>query len=911
MENKDMENKDMENKSIKKNGTRKHDMKSKDIKIVVTGDICLSLLQWITNNKSTNSFTYQQHPSVHYDIKPGGALLLAKLVKMAIGVEIIAPKIQDIQVEYEKEILQSSILLDLFPATKLKRDIQRVYRIQKFLGFSEPDLGLTRLLPIKEDNENADLVVLYDEDNGFNLNQKFWPQAVKSKTLNPVIIYKMYNPSDSALLRHIEEYHNGHTIVVITGDDLRAKGVNISKSLSWERTALDFVWQINNNPEIAFLAKCHHLIVPFGLEGAIYYNNEKEPKSSLYFLTNEFEDDFANECLGMMYGLTSCFIAGLARKVYEGIKNQEELSKSIAEGIREGIVATQKYFIYGFGKNVEEKEFPNPAIFIEEEGSFIFKEHVQDVTIRNTNNPNCQACWYILKDKSSTNLAEIAYDIVKNGEKDALKFIPIAKFGNLKTVDRTEIEGYRSIKNLFNEYISTTNTVRPLSIAIFGTPGSGKSFGVTEIAANIAPNLIEKLDFNLSQFRSVQDLISAFHRVRDVSLKGKIPLVFFDEFDSAFDGKLGWLKYFLSPMQDGVFREGDSIHPIGKAIFAFAGGTSNTYKKFCGEEIREDWEIKRFTMEFQLAKGPDFVSRLRGYVNILGPNQTDEKWDQLFIIRRAMLLRSLLERKTPHLINNYQEAQVDNGIIRALLKVPRYKHESRSMEAILEMSRLTNAKKWEQSDLPSKDQLSLHVDEEQFLRNLMQDAFYSERIEKIARGIYKSNKIYLNLYEGMNELTKQNMSSKEEIDLELNADRLQSEEDVKWEELTEEKKYFYRDQAKHIPNALHKINYDTISVNEKPELVEFTDKELQILAAYEHKRWCLQMKEDGWKHGGVGLYEEKRNPYLLPWNELPDNRKKEVIQLVKSWPEILVKTNFKIERLKFLCYCETQLKFYK
>ena len=54
-----------------------------------------------------------------------------------------------------------------------------------------------------------------------------------------------------------------------------------------------------------------------------------------------------------------------------------------------------------------------------------------------------------------------------------------------------------------------------------------------------------------------------------------------------------------------------------------------------------------------------------------------------------MLLRSLLERKVSHLINDNEEAQIDDGVLRALLKIKRYKHESRSMEAILEMSMLT------------------------------------------------------------------------------------------------------------------------------------------------------------------------------------------------------------------------------
>ena len=93
------------------------------------------------------------------------------------------------------------------------------------------------------------------------------------------------------------------------------------------------------------------------------------------------------------------------------------------------------------------------------------------------------------------------------------------------------------------------------------------------------------------------------------------------------------------------------------------------------------------------------------------------------------------------MIDGTGEAQIDNGVLRALLKLPRYKHETRSMEAILEMNRLTNAPKWEQSLLPSKEQLKLHVDEEQFYRHLMYNSFFSEKVDNIATALYQRRKL--------------------------------------------------------------------------------------------------------------------------------------------------------------------------
>jgi hypothetical protein len=859
-------------------------MKNKDNKIVVSGDICVNLLQWITYHKNNTGLNWQSYPNMHSTLKNGEGLLLSKFISLSTGASILSPQLHDIELILPGEFLNSTLELELFPIFD-KNNKKKVYRVNRFMGFTGPISGIPKLLPIINDDPKAEIIVLDDENNGFNACREFWPLALKSNNVSPIILYKTNNPiASNELWRHLQNNHNENTIVIINSDDLRSKGVNISKSLSWEKTAQDFVWQINNNPNLSFLANCHHLIIPFGLEGVIYYRNDGIPETRLYFIPYEFEEGFIKDYQGKMYGLTSCFVAGLASAIVSGKQDNEELNESISVGIRKGIVSAQKYFIYGFGEDPEKSAFPNPDIFSEDDNDFIKEDYVQDVIVPNKTNSNCRACWYILKDKSSTNLAEIAYDIVKNGVKNALNTIPIARFGNLTTVDKAEIESYRSIKNLMLEYISTKNTVRPLSIAVFGTPGSGKSFGIVEIAKSIASGLIKKLDFNLSQFSSPLDLANAFHKVRDIVLEGKIPLVFFDEFDSSLNGKLGWLKYFLAPMQDGVFRQGDAVHPIGKAIFVFAGGTSNTFKHFSGEDIKDEDEQKKFLVEFKGSKGPDFISRLRGYVNILGPNQTDDKWDHLFIIRRAMLLRSLLERKVPHLINENGEAQIDDGVLRALLKIKRYKHESRSMEAIMEMSMLTNAKKWEQSYLPSQEQLKLHVDEEQFLRHLMHDAFYSEKIEELAVAIHEK---YVKFNKENKHVDKNFV--------------------VSWNELSEEFRNYYREQAKHIPNSLLKINYDVVSVNEKLEILAFTQKEIETLAEIEHTYWYNHRKKIGWKCGDTKDRNKKVDSNLDCWDKLSLENKNKAYEMVKSWPEILAKSNFKIERLKYLCYCETKL----
>ena len=83
---------------------------------------------------------------------------------------------------------------------------------------------------------------------------------------------------------------------------------------------------------------------------------------------------------------------------------------------------------------------------------------------------------------------------------------------------------------------------------------------------------------------------------------------------------------------------------------------------------------------------------------------------------------------------------------------------------------------------------------------------------------------------------------------------------------------------------------------------------LDILAEYIHKKFSLEKKESGWKFG-IDFDEDKKiDPMLVSWGSLDKIYQNHIIESIKEWPEILAKSNFKIEKLNFLCYCDAQMK---
>ncbi|MGP8337210.1 MAG: RyR domain-containing protein [Methanosarcinaceae archaeon] len=852
-------------------------MENKNPTIVVTGDVCIDWLQWLTKPEDAG-LNWKLYQGTRMTAKPGGALLLADFMRNATGITVISPQLKNIDKIPPKVLLHSNVELELFPYSSGHRDMDKdrmVYRIGRCRGFTGPTADAPVPLFFEDDDPRADMVVLDDAGNGFRDDEKKLPLAIRDKGAKPIVVYKMHRPLASGnLWKHVSKKHSEKLVVVVTADDLRASGMNISRSLSWERTAKEFVWQMAYNVGLG-LKDCTNLVVRFGLEGAIHYTLVGDHATArLYFDPTMSEGDFTHNYPGKMQGISSVFVAALAARIAVQCNCGDPLPDAVERAVRDGLNASRELVRRGFGTGEPEYPYPVAGIFL---ASDQIGDQIADVTISNQNTAKDAdpRSWCILKEINDPVLECIAYGIVKKGETDALKNVPIGNFGKLKSVDRNEIESFHSIKNLMREYVESENYTRPLSIAVFGSPGSGKSFGITEIAKSIASGRVEILKFNLSQFDSKPDLISAFHKIRDLALEGKVPLVFFDEFDSDFNGKLGWLKYFLEPMQDGKFMERETMHPIGRSIFVFAGGINNTFERFSGDNTDDadtmNPEEKRM---YEDAKGPDFTSRLRGYVNIRGPNQRG-KDDTVFVIRRAMLLRSLLEQKAGNLFDSRKHLRIDDGVLRALIKVKSYKHGTRSIEAIIEMSMLNGRRSWEQAYLPAKEQLKLHLDEESFSRLLVSDVILGASRERLAEAIHEQ---YLANQKDRKAAGDPSMQPWDELDFGL--------------------KESNRKQADQIQEKLQEVRcgLDLVEEEETP-LFEFTSKDVEILAEIEHERWVLERDADGWVYGEARDVNAKISPHLRPWNELTEEVKEYDRETVRGTPEFLMKAGFTVYRM--------------
>jgi hypothetical protein len=686
--------------------------------------------------------------------------------------------------------LNSLATLGLFPRTDGSGfpDKEMVYRIEKLLGWIHTDRETIPIpgkdkthdfqdrliqnleLQLKTAKVEREILVLHDKASHF----RWLPDEVLSRILEKEftkdktwIVWQMYGPvADGALWRVISENPDwiARTIAVVKMESLREEGVNLPRTVSLEEESRLFAEAMNTVPSMQRLKKVRHIVVHPNREGALHYDTVSHQQSACYYCSY-INDDPRSRARGVMVGYTSILVAAIVRgMVWSLIEGRNHPEEGIIAGMKQGIVLDHLHYVKGFGEKSAFGGTETPAPYVElfktltavksqkwdYEGRRYylaamdlppsgedptkwtrvegFIKHLHDA-------PNSKAS------SLDQQAEEVAFAIIRYGIRKVVETeiendspsgdlpdtppvivrCPYEVHGKIKTAYHVEIDRFASIRRVIERYLDDERWIEPLSIAVFGPPGSGKSLTIKQIFGKISPNVaLRPLEFNLAQFVDVDDLETAFRKVQDEAVAGQVPLVFFDEFDSK---EFYWLKNFLAPMQDGRFKAGESTYRIGRAVFVFAGGVSESWQQF-----------KTSAGAQKELKGPDFISRLRGHLDIVSINGSDDfggvksdadnkpdtvtaRSKRLLWFRRALLLRSLLETYLPDVLdNNSKEARIDTDVMRAFIQIPQYSHEARSMQAILEMSRLSPRGVLQKSSLPTEDQLIMHVDASKFLK---------------------------------------------------------------------------------------------------------------------------------------------------------------------------------------------------
>jgi hypothetical protein len=475
----------------------------------------------------------------------------------------------------------------------------------------------------------------------------------------------------------------------------------------------------------------------------------------------------------------------------------------------------------------------------------------------------------------------------------ALENVPCARFGKLLTMDRREIEDLRVMRQLMLSYKKVNPQKQPLSLAVFGAPGSGKSFGLKQIAAGVFGEKNPVLEFNLSQFRGPEELIGAYHQVRDKVLAGYTPVVFWDEFDS---GEYKWLQYLLAPMQDGTFQDGQLTHPVGKSIFVFAGGTSCDFEHFGPPDkpkSKEDDAQQKARHDFVMKKGPDFKSRLAGYFDVLGPNPRqrynddaakegmnpweDDPEDLAFPVRRAILLRSLLglvkDKENDHL-------DIDHGLLTALLKIKHYKNGARSMEKLVTQMKERGELPLRRSHLPPDTLLALYVDDVPEFHVLVQSSY-----EILAQAEVIAKAIHTDWY---THITPERLAR---------GGRYCKPYDGPGG-LEDEDKVTNIAAALRIIEIVDLIGYELekgiATADEEKQLKQKLKEKMELLAEAEHMGWDEQARMAGWVYGPAWDEAKKTHNLLIPYADLPEIEKQKDRDTVTNYPQYAGLAGFKI-----------------
>jgi hypothetical protein len=894
-------------------------------KILVTGDVVLDHNIYAGQRSAPDS---EAGVGMLHHARPGGAILTYRLLE---EMRALTPEARNVRQLHATDLIfgiheKTSKALHDWPKDFQtgavwgsfegpKKGGPRFWRVSDMLGYGPRETGGYPASPSRElNNAKPQVLVIDDGGLGFRLKSAShcWPSFLTAEErISELqwIILKMSRPlARGDLWKSLASHWRDRLIVLVSADNLRSEDVRVTRGLSWESTVNDLVEELHSNPAVSGLKSCRHLVITMRGDAALWLDapaNVPHEACRLVFDRERGEGEWEDRNLknGNAFGFLSAVTASLAWSVKDA---QCSDIIDLVPALRSGLSATRFLRDQGHGEvGKRDPDFP-----FKETASRLLSPTESYAAAGVQCSGGCCVPGKVSGSDHWTMLGRLAHsDVFKVPlyllarrlallGPGSIENVPCARFEKLLTMDRREIQGLRSLRQLMLGYKEAGPQKQPLSLAVFGAPGSGKSFGLKQIAVAVFGDKNPVLEFNLSQFKGAEDLIGAFHQVRDKVLAGFTPVVFWDEFDSR---RYEWLQYFLAPMQDGAFQEGQLTHFIGKSIFIFAGGTSRDYKHFGPPEepVPDEPESQGTArLDFIMAKGPDFKSRLAGFLNVLGPNQgqvykgelaakgldpwQDDPTDLAFPVRRAILLRSflgLVKDKDEDRENKLLD--IDPGLLNALLKIDYYKNGARSMEKLVLQMKARGGLPLRRAHLPPDELLALYVDKVERFHALVQSSYQiMAQAEKLVGPIHN---------DWYNNLTPERLARGGSYCKPYDAD----DDELKAANIA---------AALRIPEVLALAGYELekglATQEEEAEVRGALERDIDLFAEAEHMGWDEQTRLDGWTPGENWDEEKKKHHLLIPYDRLPQYEKDKDRRTIRNYPEYARLADFKIVKCK-------------
>jgi hypothetical protein len=286
-----------------------------------------------------------------------------------------------------------------------------------------------------------------------------------------------------------------------------------------------------------------------------------------------------------------------------------------------------------------------------------------------------------------------------------------------------------------------------------------------------------------------------------------------------------------------------------------------------------------------MAKGPDFRSRLAGFLDVLGPNPRqyyddqaaragedpwkDDSTDLDFPVRRAILLRSMLGVASESLA-------IDRGLLTVLLETSHYRNGARSMEKLVSHMKDRGGLPLRRAHLPPDSLLALYVEDVPGFHALIRRSYaFLAQAETLAPALHQD---WLNNLTPA-EKTGPYYKTYEELDQEGKAANIAS--------------------ASRIPEILSLAGFlleqGAATDEEDAKVGAFLKQHLEFLAVAEHQGWEEQKRMEGWTYGPPPKDNDKRtHPLLVPYSDLPEEEKDKDRRTIQNYPKYARAAGFKI-----------------